>query len=156
MRFKREFNENCAVAGYPDHKAAVLVGVLLRLSQCFVVYNIKLPMEASLFLKEIDRKVLRIIGCAPHGFETSERVRREYRNFYSGGYSASAQKPVKSSDGRWALGDRVYHDDQGYGSITQIREGEEGPVIKVVFETGHEQRFLSLHQGSAFTKIKED
>jgi DNA helicase-2/ATP-dependent DNA helicase PcrA len=54
------------------------------------------------------------------------------------------------------LGDRVFHDDHGYGSITQIMEGDEGPVVKVVFETGHEKRFLSLHQSSNFTKIGED
>jgi DNA helicase-2/ATP-dependent DNA helicase PcrA len=35
-------------------------------------------------------------------------------------------------------------------------EGDEGPVVKVVFETGSEIRFLSLHQSSRFTKIRED
>jgi DNA helicase-2/ATP-dependent DNA helicase PcrA len=54
------------------------------------------------------------------------------------------------------LGDRIFHDDHGYGSVTQIRESEEGPVVKVFFATGHEKSFLSLHQSSRFTKIGED
>jgi len=29
-------------------------------------------------------------------------------------------------------------------------------VVKVVFKTGHELRFLSLHQSSRFTKIREE
>jgi DNA helicase-2/ATP-dependent DNA helicase PcrA len=72
------------------------------------------------------------------------------------GGAFSLRKPAVSSDNRWTLGDRVFNDDHGYGSITQILEGEDGPVIKVVFETGHETRFLSRHQSSRFTKIKED
>ena len=120
-------------------------------------------MTASLFLGEIDRKGLRIIGKTPHGFASGATGGNE------GGYDGRARRPsgssvggfgagrlLESSDGRWALGDRVYHDDRGYGSITQILEGEEGPVIKVVFETGYETRFLSRHQSSAYTKIRED
>jgi DNA helicase-2/ATP-dependent DNA helicase PcrA len=54
------------------------------------------------------------------------------------------------------LGDRVFHDDHGYGSVTQIREGEDGPVVKIIFETGHEKSFLSRYQSSKFTKIRDD
>ena len=93
-----------------------------------------MPMTPSLFLNEIDRKTLRITGSPPGGFGQSS----------------------KSSDSRWALGDKVFHDDHGYGSITQIMEGQDGPIIKVIFETGYEMRFLSENQSSQFTKIKED
>jgi len=110
----------------------------LYLSSCAYrrMYGRTEPMTPSLFLKEVDRSALRIIGSSP-------------RAVYPG-------KPLKSSDGRWTLGDRVFHDDHGYGSITQIMEGDDGPVVKVIFETGHEKRFLSLHQSSKFTKIGED
>ncbi|MCL2320448.1 MAG: ATP-dependent helicase [Treponema sp.] len=117
------------------------------------------PMEPSLFLGEIDRKALRIIGYAPRAFrQGQESSHTGSRGAYSVGIPGvhSARAPKKSSDGRWALGDRVYHDDHGYGSIQEIREGEDGPVIKVVFETGEEARFLSLHQSSNYTKIGED
>ena len=110
------------------------------------------PMEPSLFLTEIDRKELRIIGSAPYGFKAAGGgARRE-----GGAFSRSPKKPAVSSDGRWTLGDRLYHDDHGYGSIQEIRESADGPVIKVVFETGHELRFLSLYQSSGFTKIGDD
>jgi DNA helicase-2/ATP-dependent DNA helicase PcrA len=108
------------------------------------------PMEPSIFLREIDGKTLRIIGRPPRGFGIS------LPGSYGKGGAFSPRKPAVSSDGRWTLGDRVFNDDHGYGSITQILEGEDGPVVKVVFETGHETRFLSRHQSSRFTKIKED
>jgi DNA helicase-2/ATP-dependent DNA helicase PcrA len=104
------------------------------------MYGRTTPMEPSLFLREIDHGNLRIIGSAPYGFRpgpVSNRTRM-------------------SSDGRWALWDRIYNDDYGYGSITGIREGEDGPVVKVVFETGYEKSFLSHHQSSQYTKIGDD
>jgi len=127
----------------------------LYLSSCAQrrMYGRTEPMEPSLFLREMDQKVLRIIGSAPYGFKVSGPggARREGRAF-----SQSPRKPAVSSDGRWTLGDRVYHDDHGYGSIQEIRESADGPVIRVVFETGQELRFLSLHQSSGFTKIGDD
>jgi len=113
------------------------------------------PMMPSIFLKEIDRSALRIVGSAPRGFNP---VRGPNQDAGSAGFSGqfTSRKPFKSSDGRWTLGDRVFHDDHGYGSVTQIMEGDDGPVVKVIFETGHEKRFLSLHQSSRFTKIKDD
>jgi DNA helicase-2/ATP-dependent DNA helicase PcrA len=111
-----------------------------------------IQMEPSLFLGEIDQKGLKIIGSEPPGFG-----RKAFQsNATPAGFRIVGKKPVVSSDGRWALGDRVFHDDHGYGSVTQIRESEDGPVVKVFFETGHEKSFLSLHQSSRFTKIGED
>jgi hypothetical protein len=71
------------------------------------------------------------------------------------GFPEAYRKPLLSSDGRRALGDHVFHDDHGYGSITQIHEGEDGLLINVVFETDHELRFLSLHQSLRFTQIRD-
>ena len=112
-------------------------------------------MEPSLFLREIDQKGLRIIGSVPYGFTALGGPQKGGRpTGFQGGKPGF--QPPQSSDGRWALGDRVFHDDHGYGQITRIQEGDDGPVVKVVFETGHELRFLSLHQSSRFTKIKDD
>ena len=126
------------------------------------MYGRSSPMEPSLFLREIDRSGLRVIGSAPYGFcgGSHTKAARPWGSAGGAGVGAGAsfpsQKPVTSSDGRWSLGDRVYHDDQGYGYIEQIRESEDGPIIKVMFETGHQTRFLSEHQSSRFTKIKGD
>ena len=116
-------------------------------------------MEASVFLREIDKQELRIIGSPPPGFTASSSgaaSRPAGTPLDGGGFAYSPKKPVKSSDGRWTLGDRVYNDDHGYGSVTQILEGGDGPVVKVVFETGYETRFLSLLQSSRFTKITDE
>jgi DNA helicase-2/ATP-dependent DNA helicase PcrA len=128
----------------------------LYLTSCAVrrVFGRTMPMEPGLFLKEIDRDCIRIIGELPPGFSGGS----------SGGYGDSGSGPFRnggaggervSSDGRWRLGERVFHDDHGYGAVTEIREGEDGPVIRVRFETGHETRFLSRRQSSGFIKIGE-
>jgi DNA helicase-2/ATP-dependent DNA helicase PcrA len=119
----------------------------LYLTSCAMrrMYGRFTPMEPSLFLAEADRAALRVVGRAPYSFK---------------GRGASPdgrpRAPGASSDGRWKLGDRVFHDDQGYGAVTEIRETDEGPVIRVGFDTGKELRFLSLHQSSRYTKISND
>jgi DNA helicase-2/ATP-dependent DNA helicase PcrA len=105
----------------------------------------------SLFIAEANRDVLRVIGQVPIGFDGGSRW---------GSYDSSPGNHRTgagvSSDGRWKLGDRVFHDDQGYGAVLEIRESDEGPVIRVQFETGKVVRFLSLHQSSRYTKIGSD
>jgi len=137
------------------------------------VFGRTMPMEPSVFLRELDQEAVRIIGSVPYGFKAPSGMDANKGRVVSAGdrgtsfgkgraggssigLHGSMQKLPGSSDGRWTLGDRVFHDDQGYGSITQIREGEDGPVIKVVFENGYETRFLSLHQSSRYTKIEGD
>jgi DNA helicase-2/ATP-dependent DNA helicase PcrA len=124
----------------------------LYLSSCAVrrMYGRVMYMTPSMFLSEADRNALRVIGQAPYGFKSSSRQRSRAA---SSAYRAGAGV---SSDGRWKLGDRVFHDDQGYGAVTEIRESDEGPVIRVRFETGKDVRFLSLHQSSRYTKIGND
>jgi DNA helicase-2/ATP-dependent DNA helicase PcrA len=120
----------------------------LYLTSCAVrrMYGRIMPMEPSLFLFEANREALRVLGQVPYGFEG--RGRQQGRGALSGGGS--------SSDGRWKLGDRVFHDDQGYGAVTEIRESDEGPVIRVRFDTGKDVRFLSRYQSSGYMKIGDN
>jgi len=111
-----------------------------------------IPMKPSLFLSEVDLNGLRIIGSRPPGFGKNAFQ----TSAIPAGFRNAGKKPTVSSDGRWTLGDRVFHSDHGYGSVTNIREGEDGPVVRVYFETGHEKSFLSLHQSSHYTKIRDD
>jgi DNA helicase-2/ATP-dependent DNA helicase PcrA len=102
--------------------------------------------EPSLFLREIDPTVLRTLGA-----------RRGWTSGSSG--HAGHTKPGPKGDrtgGEWQRGDRVYHDDYGYGGVLRVRESEEGPIVELLFESGKELRFLSRHQGSAFTRIGRD
>jgi DNA helicase-2/ATP-dependent DNA helicase PcrA len=54
------------------------------------------------------------------------------------------------------MGERVFHDDQGYGNVIGMEEGEDGPVIEVRFDNGYETRFLSAYQSSKFAKIGDE
>ena len=102
------------------------------------------PMLPSRFLHELDRSVLRIIGKVPVAFGGR-----------TGGFVR--EKPAKaSSDGRWKQGDRVFHDDHGYGAVVNISESADGPVVKVRFDNGYEKQFLSLYQSGNFTKMGSD
>ncbi|GHV62347.1 DNA helicase [Spirochaetia bacterium] len=138
----------------------------LYLTSCAMrrIFGRTMPEEPSLFLREIDKSVLRIIGDAPYGFGSGTGGGH-------GGYGIPAGiRPQHRSDSRppadctglggspshWQRGDRLYHDDHGYGAVIEVRDSEEGPVVRVQFETGKELRFLSLHQGSRFTKIGRD
>ncbi|MDR2303422.1 MAG: ATP-dependent helicase [Treponema sp.] len=107
------------------------------------LYGRTTPTGPSLFLREIDKGGIRVIGNAPYGFGV-------------GTGKPGNRMPAVSPGGRWRQGDRVFHDDHGYGAVTGIRESDEGPVVSVHFDTGHETRFLSEHQSSRFTKISGD
>jgi DNA helicase-2/ATP-dependent DNA helicase PcrA len=127
----------------------------LYLTSCAVrrMFGRTTPSQPSMFLREAGSSSLRVLGDIPYGFAASDQA----------GPSAAARpgtpsvkKGAVSSDGRWRVGERVYHDDHGYGGVMEIRESEDGPVIRVRFETGHETRFLSSHQSSRFSKIGDD
>jgi DNA helicase-2/ATP-dependent DNA helicase PcrA len=124
----------------------------LYLTSCATrrMYGQIMSMAPSLFLAEANRDMLRVVGRVPYGFGGRGRQQR------GGAPPGNPSGAGESSDGRWKLGDRVFHDDQGYGAVTEIRESDEGPVIRVKFETGKEIRFLSLHQSSRYMKIGSD
>jgi DNA helicase-2/ATP-dependent DNA helicase PcrA len=109
--------------------------------------------EPSLFLRELDHSGLRTLGHSPFGFgalDTGTAGRA--------GAPAAPAAPDPAAEDRqdWRRGDQVYHDDYGYGGVVGVKESEEGPVVELLFESGKTLRFLSRHQGSAFTKIGKD
>jgi DNA helicase-2/ATP-dependent DNA helicase PcrA len=126
----------------------------LYLTSCAVrrVFGRAAPSEPSLFLREVDREGLRIIGGIPYGFTGTKKA--ESPPARPDTFSSRSGK--SSSDGRWRTGDRVFHDDHGYGAVVAIQEEEDGPVIRVRFDTGAETRFLSRFQSRQYTKIGRD
>ncbi|MDR2135131.1 MAG: ATP-dependent helicase [Treponema sp.] len=111
--------------------------------------------EPSLFLREADSSVLRVIGGALRPASGTGSSGGSGGFGGSGGGRAARQDSDRG--GRdWRRGDRLYHDDYGYGGVVRVRESGEGPVVEVLFESGKELRFLSRHQGSAFTRIGDD
>ncbi|MDR3145399.1 MAG: ATP-dependent helicase [Treponema sp.] len=121
------------------------------------IFGRTVPVEPSIFLREAGRSSLRIIGDIPYGFSRRNSGASGNAGAGNTGQGAAGERQrVRSSDGRWQTGDRLFHDDHGYGWITEIREGEEGPVVRVCFETGRELRFLSRHQSSRFMKVGDE
>jgi DNA helicase-2/ATP-dependent DNA helicase PcrA len=112
------------------------------------LYGRSQSAEPSLFLREIDHSVLRIIGKPPFGFSVSPGGRRG---------DGGAQPRKDTAESGWRRGDRVYHDDYGYGGVSAVRESGEGPVVELLFESGKTLRFLSSSQSRSIIKIgKED
>jgi DNA helicase-2/ATP-dependent DNA helicase PcrA len=121
----------------------------LYLSSCAQrrIYGRTQSAEPSLFLREIDSSVLRTIGNSPFRFGGAALAGEH-------GYGSPAgDNGGDTARGGWRRGDRVYHDDYGYGAVVRVRDSEEGPVVEVSFENGKELRFLGRHQGSAFTRL---
>ncbi|MDR2485697.1 MAG: ATP-dependent helicase [Treponema sp.] len=105
------------------------------------LYGHTMPMQPSLFLYEIDKTGLRIIGTPPRGYITRESQ------------SSRGGQKTEVPTGTWEIGNRIFHEDQGYGSVIEIRESAEGPVVQVRFDTGKELHFLGLRRNSRITKI---
>ncbi|GHT94790.1 DNA helicase [Spirochaetia bacterium] len=119
-----------------------------------------MPAEPSLFLRELDKSAIKIIGSAPYGFAASGKTGDRGGSYggrtigtAGGAVPNSKGAAAKISAGQWQVGARLFHDDHGYGAVIDIRDSDEGPVVKVRFDTGNELHFLSLHQSSRFTKI---
>jgi DNA helicase-2/ATP-dependent DNA helicase PcrA len=119
------------------------------------MYGNTMSMKPSVFLKEINKEALKVIGLPPSGFETPEMAIMRHKGQTSQ-RTASGKKngANSSSDEYWRKGDKVYHDDYGYGEVREVRDSEDGPVVRVFFENGGEVRFLSDHQGRNYTRIR--
>ena len=119
------------------------------------MYGKTMPAEPSLFLREIDQRCLRIIGKAPYGFGGAARRAPAWERNAQGSGGGRRESAAESRAG-WRRGDRLFHDDYGYGAVADVRDSEDGPVVRVRFETGRELRFLGEAQSFAFVKISQD
>ncbi len=94
------------------------------------------PMMPSLFLNELGKDNVRILGQKPENF-TAEKRQKD---------------PLEE---KYHLGAGVYHDDYGHGQIINGRYSEDGEyVITVSFETGGIKKFLPKYQKNSL--IVED
>ncbi|MCL2558560.1 MAG: ATP-dependent helicase, partial [Treponema sp.] len=106
--------------------------------------------QPSIFLREIDAEFMKVLGNAPYGFGASASAGSGW------GSSPTQTQSQAEIESGWSRGQRLFHDDYGYGFVAGVSDSDEGPVVLARFETGREIRFLSEHQGGAFEKIGGD
>ena len=87
--------------------------------------------QPSVFLNEIDKTCLKKVP------DTYSKV------------------PVTISD-TFSRGQRIFHDDYGYGAVMEVKDSDDGPVVRVRFDSGQEKRFLSEYQGRAYERVSGD
>ena len=123
-----------------------------------------LQSQPSLFLREMDRNFLQIehaqTGKQERKFINQPRSFNPFnmQNASVSGASPSNAQISKELEERagWRRGQRLFHEDNGYGAVMDIKDSEDGPVVRVRFDSGQEKRFLSEIQGRAFEKVDND
>jgi len=88
-------------------------------------------MEPSRFLAEIDSGLVDVIG-------------QSIANFAS---------PADEEAALWKCGQRLFHDDYGYGYVVQSRQSGGELVITVQFENGSQKRFFPVYQKSQLFRV---
>ena len=88
-------------------------------------------MEPSRFLAEIDSGLVDVIGQS----------------------IASFASPADEEAALWKCGQRIFHDDYGYGYVVQSRQSGGELVITVQFENGSQKRFFPVYQKSQLFRV---
>ena len=88
-------------------------------------------MEPSHFLAEIDSGLVDVIGQS----------------------IASFASPADEEAALWKCGQRLFHDDYGYGYVVQSRQSGSELVITVQFENGSQKRFFPAYQKSQLFRV---
>ncbi|MCL2265746.1 MAG: ATP-dependent helicase [Treponema sp.] len=124
------------------------------------MYGRTMQSQPSLFLREIDKSSLRIdqkTHLAGTRGENSNFTRQPItrRSFNPLDLQNAADTEAETRAG-WRRGQRLFHEDQGYGAVMDVKDSEDGPIVRVRFDNGQEKRFLSEIQGRAYEKAGED
>ncbi len=95
-------------------------------------------MYPSQFLMEIQADRLKTIGSIPRIFSARENA------------SSKTTHPLSQ---KWKKGQRVYHDDFGYGHVTCSSVVDAEFVVTVHFETGLQKKFMPEYQSHALMAV---
>ena len=88
-------------------------------------------MEPSRYLAEIDEHLIDVAGQPVGGFAA----------------------PVDEEAALWKCGQRLFHDDYGYGYVVQSRQSGSELVITVQFESGSQKRSFPEYQKSQLFRV---
>jgi DNA helicase-2/ATP-dependent DNA helicase PcrA len=113
------------------------------------MYGRTMPTQPSLFVRELDRSCLKID-------DRVSGMRQPIAGKSFNPYNLNKAKKVTDTVAGWKIGQRIFHEDNGYGAVTGLANSEDGPVVQVRFDSGKVTRFLSEYQGRAFEKVSED
>jgi DNA helicase-2/ATP-dependent DNA helicase PcrA len=142
----------------------------LYITTCAVrrMYGRTMPSQPSLFLREIDGSCIQT-EISSAGFRHTKTGWQSFSSFSKNQNSSrpagrsfnpldlqSAANSDLEKRAGYRRGQRIFHDDHGYGAVMEIKDSDDGPVVRVRFESGHEKRFLSEYQGRAYEKIGDD
>jgi DNA helicase-2/ATP-dependent DNA helicase PcrA len=124
------------------------------------MYGRTMPVQPSLFLREIDRSFLQVANSREQITDSSmSRVQRRLPVSNFNPFNLTPAQP-KDNDveerAGWRRGERLFHEDHGHGAVMEVKDSEDGPIVRVRFDYGKETRFLSEIQGRAYEKIGED
>jgi len=117
-----------------------------------LMYGKTAQMQPSLFLREIDKAGLQIFNCT---VRTAARSFNQFNRFNLKNSVSVKNNEVEERSG-WRRGQRLFHENYGYGAVMDVKDSEDGPIVHVCFDNGKETRFLSEYQGRAFEKVSED
>ena len=118
------------------------------------MYGSTRQMQPSLFLREIDRNFIQTDDRTAAYRRAGQPIANRSFNPYNFN-NAAVNSEIEKRSG-WRRGQRLFHEDYGYGAVMEVRDSEDGPVVRVRFDNGKEKRFLSEYQGRAYEKISED
>jgi len=124
--------------------------------------------QPSLFLREINRDCLNILTTNHTNQTNQPHIRKKFNTFnpqnlnipgsYLSNTSANNSQTIKELEERagWRREQRLFHEDHGYGAVMEIKDSEDGPIVRVRFDSGQEKRFLSEIQGKAYEKVSDE
>ena len=90
-------------------------------------------MEPSSFLLEIDSDLVDVVGQPVSGVSSA----------------------ANEEAALWKCGQRIFHDDYGYGYIVQLRQSGRELVITVQFETGAQKLFFPAYQKHELFRVDD-
>jgi DNA helicase-2/ATP-dependent DNA helicase PcrA len=130
----------------------------LYLTSCEMrrMFGRTIPMQPSMFLREIDKSCLQVHNRSSASQQYSGRQSFAGRSFNPFNLQSAARNTEVEERAGWRRGQRLFHEDYGYGAVMEVQDSDDGPVVRVRFETGRETRFLSEYQGRVFEKIGDD
>ena len=127
------------------------------------MYGRTMEVQPSLFIRELDRNYINISQENRRASGAGAQWNRGYHsqprsfnplNLQSAAGSAANTKAEERAGYR--RGQRILHEDHGFGAVMEVKDSEDGPIVRVRFESGKETRFLSEYQGRAYEKVGDD